>query len=56
MMRFKDALLNKYKELYNKKSVLWLEVPMSCDTRKAKDIIIIATIETLEQKINILNN
>lgn len=56
MMRFKDVLLNKYKELYNKKSVLWLEVPMSCDTRKAKDDIIIATIETLEHKINILNN
>lgn len=56
MMKFKWILLNKYKKLYNKKSVMWLEVPMSCNTRKAKDNIIMATIETLEHKINILNN
>ena len=60
MMRFnwllKEMLLKKYKELYRSKDVIWLEVPMSCVTRKAKDDIIIATIETLEHKINILNH
>tara|TARA_R110000803_G_scaffold68376_2_gene130259 strand:+ start:2699 stop:2857 length:159 start_codon:yes stop_codon:yes gene_type:complete len=33
--------------------VLWLEVPMDCDSRERKDLIILSTIDTLEQQIKI---
>lgn len=52
--------MNYFKELYTKikfkkRRVLWLEVPMDCDSRIEKDIVIFNTIETLEQSINIIN-
>jgi len=34
-----------------KNGVLWVNVPMSCRTRKEKDLIILNLIETLEQSI-----
>ena len=36
-----------------KRRVMWFEVPMYCMTRQSKDEIILATIETLEQKIKV---
>jgi len=53
--------MNYFKSLYRKfkienKRVLQLEVPMDCTTRREKDDIILATIETLEQSINIIKN
>ena len=52
--------MNYFKKLYTKaklkrRRVLWLEVPMDCDSRIEKQIIIFNTIETLEQSINIIN-
>lgn len=52
--------MNYFRELYEKvkfkkRRVMWFEVPMDCNTRIEKDIIIFNTIETLEQSINISN-
>jgi hypothetical protein len=53
-MNYFKNLYDKYKE--KKRRALWLEVPMDCNSRVEKDIIIFNTIETLEQSINIIKN
>ncbi len=54
MKRFKDYIKNLFDYQIGRR-VLWFQVPMDCTTRKAKDEIILSTIETLERSININN-
>ena len=52
-------MMNLFRELFKnykiKNRVLTLEVPMDVSTRSEKDDIILSTITTLEQSINIKN-
>jgi hypothetical protein len=49
MKRFKEYIKN----LLKKESVMWIEVPMVCKSLKAKQDIMLAIMETLEQQIKI---
>jgi hypothetical protein len=54
MNYFKKIILFLGVRIPNKKNrVMWLEVPMDCNSRKRKDLIILSTIDTLEQQIKI---
>jgi hypothetical protein len=54
-----NGMMNFFRELFKnykiKNRVLTLEVPMDVSTRSEKDNIILSTITTLEQSINIKN-
>lgn len=54
MKRFKEFIENLLGYQAGRR-VMWFEVPMDCTTRKAKDEIILSTMETLERTININN-
>jgi|14_taG_2_1085336.scaffolds.fasta_scaffold00082_19 hypothetical protein len=54
MKRFKKLMISLF-DIQIGRRVVWFEVPMDCVTRKAKDEVILAMIETLERKININN-
>jgi len=49
MKRFKK-FFSKY---FKKESVMWIQVPMVCKSLKAKQDVMLAIMETLEQKIKI---
>ena len=42
-----------FKKYFRKESVMWIEVPMVCKSLKAKQDIMLAIMETLEQQIKI---
>ena len=56
MLKFMRFLKEKIPKKTQKNTIMWVEVPMTCNSRQDKDDIIISTINHLEQTIKIKRN
>lgn len=56
ILKFMRSIRNKFPRMTPRYTIMWVEVPMTCNSREDKDDIIISTINHLEQTIKIKNH
>lgn len=52
-LKFMRSIRDKFPRRTPKGTIMWIQVPMSCNSKQDKDDIIISTINHLEQTIKI---
>ncbi len=53
VLKFMQSIKDKFPRMTPKGTIMWIQVPMSCNSKQDKDDIIISTINHLEQTIKI---
>jgi len=56
LLKFMRFLRDKIPKKTPRNTIIWVEVPMTCNSREDKDDVIISTINHLEQTIKIKKN